>query len=145
MSRQYLIPGGSVINETGKRSYIVAGFGAVNETQALSTGAIQFVFNGNSLTDATVQAYNDGVINVPSFSVSSMLPIVEACRTILKDVGLVGGVYAARPYKLAIIRNGVTLFTIRSVYWGTAMAHSDTQPNYELIDMQTQAKGNSIL
>lgn len=107
---------------------------------ASSSGNLQFVFSGASYTNGSVTAFNDGVIDVPLITITKAnFPIVQACINILKDVGAVG-----RPYKLDVIRDGVKLFTVRSVYWGTQMA-TDTDPKYQVIDKQLQATANPPL
>lgn len=99
-----------------------------------STGPLQFVFIGNSDTVGDIVPYNDGVINVTSFSVRGTqfrTAISQACIDILNQTGAVG-----QPYKLAIIKNGTTLFTLRSIIWGTRCTTSETQPDYQVIDKQ---------
>lgn len=98
-----------------------------------SSGPLRFVFNGNSQTLGSVQPYNDGIISVPLITVNRILPLVYAARAVLAKAGTL-----ARPYKMQVIRNGVILFTLRSVIWTTLLA-SDTDPMYQVVDMQLQA------
>lgn len=117
----------------------LGGFGGITGGGS-STGNLQFVFQGPSLTNGSVTAFNDGKINVPLITITrATYPIVQACINILKDVGKAG-----QSYKLDVIRNGVTLFTVRSVLWGTIMA-TNTDPNYQIIDNQLQATTNPPL
>lgn len=103
-------------------------------------GNLQFVFDGGSFTNGKVLAFNDGIINVPLIQITkATYPIVQACIQILKAVGKPG-----RTYKLDIVRNGVILFTVRSVYWGTQMA-TDTDPKYQIIDNQLRATSTPFL
>lgn len=116
------------------------GFGGIVGTTGGASGNLQFVFDGASFTNGQVLAFNDGTIDVPNIIVTkASYPIVQACINILKDVGISG-----RTYKLDIVRNGVTLFTVRSIYWGTQMA-TDTDPKYQIIDNQLQATVNPAL
>lgn len=129
---------GAYIDWSGSGQF--SGAGGVYGTSGGSSGNLQFVFQGASFTNGQVLAFNDGIIDVPNIVITkAQLPIVQACVTILKDVGIPG-----RPYKLDIVRNGVTLFTVRSVYWGTQMA-TNTDPKYQIIDNQLQATLNPPL
>lgn len=131
-----LLFGGMVIHWNDSGYFSGHAYGASNT----STGNLQFIFDGDSQTNGSVTAYNDGVINVPLITLSKVkFPIVQACKDILADVGSAG-----KPYKMDIIRNGVTLFTLRSIIWGTIMS-TDNDPAYQMIDRQLSATSNSQL
>lgn len=100
-----------------------------------STGPLILVMNGSSQTVGTVLTYDDGKINIPSFSVNSIDPVVAACQGILNENYL--QTTNAGTYKLAVQQNNVTVFTVRSVKWGSI---ADIEPpigNYQVIDNQT--------
>ena len=110
-------------------------------TGQLSTGNLKFIYTGNSTSQGTVQAYNDGVINVALTLINasaSQFPVVLACISILNQTAGV-----AKPYKLDVIKNGTTLFTVRSVYWGSQWNLGDL-PNYILIDQQTGGGSSQV-
>lgn len=104
-----------------------------------SSGPLRFIFTGSSQTVGIVPAFSDGTINVPLLNISAQFPLVRACIEILAHAGA-----AAKPYKLQVIRNGTTLFSLRSVIWGTIMA-TPTDPAYQIIDRQLQATSNPLL
>lgn len=117
-----------------------SGAGGITGGGGGSSGNLQFIFDGGSFTNGKVLAFNDGIINVPLIQITkATYPIVQACIQILKAVGKPG-----RTYKLDIVRNGVILFTVRSVYWGTQMA-TDTDPKYQIIDNQLRATSTPFL
>lgn len=100
-------------------------------------GPLQFIYTGDSATVGTVQPYNDGIIAVPLLNISGPYPTVIACRAILDYVGFKNGGYPAQPYKLQVIKNGVLLYTIRSILWGSQQNQTD-QPNTQTTDRQYQ-------
>lgn len=106
-------------------------------------GNLRFVYTDNSNNQGTVEAFNDGVINITQQLIKSSLsqfPVVQACIAILNQSG---GGKAARPYKLDVVKNGVTLFTVRSIYWGSQYNLGDL-PNYILVDKQTQGGSSQV-
>ena len=134
--------GGLIIPWGGRGNWMDSGgpLGTVS-SNPLSTGNLQFIYTDNSTQQGTVQAYNDGVINVTQVTVNSaQFPIVQACIAVLNQSG-VGA--AGRPYKMDVIKNGVKLFTVRSLYWGSQWNLTDV-PNYIAIDKQTQGGSSEV-
>lgn len=94
------------------------------------TNPIVFTFSGLSTTVGSVGSFSDGAITLASFSVNSPQPILEACRGILKQTT------AAGPYKLKVVQSGATLFTVRSVKFGSLRTIDEAFPDYAILDNQ---------
>lgn len=70
-------------------------------------------------THLTIQSYNDGTVILSSYTNTTQPAICDICQHILKTVGLVGGVYAARPYPLNILSGSAIVFKVPSIYYGS--------------------------
>lgn len=80
----------------------------------------------------TVQSYNDGNISFSGFLEKQTPAISKACSRILNLVGLISGVYAARPYPMNITAGGVIVFQVPTLYFGSR----NTQlPDYSDIEI----------
>lgn len=128
--------GGAIFEWSGTGVY--SGWGTIGQATGSST-KLTFTYTGYSSTAGTVDNFSDGTISVTSFSLNSQNPIVQACIDILKQTK-----GAAKPYKLYVIKNGKTLFTVRSVLWGSQF-NLGTIPNYQLVDRQFQGSNQPPL
>lgn len=102
-----------------------------------SSGGLILLMTGESITVGNVLNFNDGVINVTTFPVNYVDPIVQACKGILKQVGA-----KARTYKLKVMRGSALLFTVRSIFWGSLVTINPPIGDYQAIDNQTLSTGN---
>ena len=91
------------------------------------------IANLNKDLTLTVQAYNDGIISFGSYETKTEPCIVDACRHILNTVGLISGVYAARPYPLHIMSGSKVVFIVPTVYFGSRKTQDDIYSDIELV------------
>ncbi len=70
-------------------------------------------------THLSINSYNDGTISFPTYKTTTLPAISDACRYILKTVGLVSGSFAARPYKMQIRAGSNVVFIVPSIYYGS--------------------------
>ena len=85
-----------------------------------------------SLTAITVRAFNDGNISFGKYETKSVPCIVDACRHILKTVGLVSGKYAAQPYPMHIVSGTNVVFIVPSLLFGSKLTLT---PEYSDIEV----------
>lgn len=101
----------------------------------IAFGPIKFVLDGMGSTKGVVLAYNDNVINLPQININDAKPVRRACIQAITMAGRnASGVWMARPYKLAVEFNGVTLATVRSLYWGTKLTIDESNPDFIILD-----------
>lgn len=81
----------------------------------------------------TVEDYDDGTIAFSGFITKTTPVISTACRKILNTVGLVGGIYAARPYPMLIKSGNAVVFTVPTLYFGSRQTADQFYSDIELV------------
>jgi len=94
-----------------------------------SSGPLELFLTGKSDTLGVIQPYNDGIINVVETPIDEELPVLAACRNILKQTNR-----AAAKYKLAVYQNGVLIWTVRSILWGSRKTADENNSDWVVYD-----------
>lgn len=124
---------GGTILRWGNNGSLYGAWGTEGNSGGGSTGNLQYIWSGDSDTFGSVTSYNDGIINVNTFSTRADVKtpaLVKACIGILKQSP------TAKNRKLDVMKNGQLEFTLRSVIWGTRMTTAENEPDYQAIDKQ---------